>query len=159
MPPLITILQTSIPAVEALLEHEDDTIVLDLIFDLNFWHCLAKLRAITDPQVADLDTRAIEVGKDTRRFAKVTCAKYITIDLPKEAAARGRRKAALSKKTGKVTVGKQVDVRRRRVFNMNTYKFHALRDYPATIRAHATSDIWSTQTVCTERMYLVLIHY
>ncbi|KAL1937059.1 hypothetical protein VTO73DRAFT_15141 [Trametes versicolor] len=41
---------TSIPAVEALLEHEDDTIVLDLIFDLNFWHCLAKLRAITDPQ-------------------------------------------------------------------------------------------------------------
>lgn len=133
--------------VEALLEPEDDKIVLDLIYDLNYWHCTGKLRVITDPQIGTLETRAIMVGQDVRLFGKVTCAKYVTIDLPKEAAARGRRKAALSQKTGKVASGKQVEARRRRPFNMNTYKFHALRDYPANIRLHATTDIWSTQTV------------
>ncbi|OJT15888.1 hypothetical protein TRAPUB_1049, partial [Trametes pubescens] len=140
-------LRCSIPAIEAMLEAEDDDIVSDMLFDLNTWHCLAKLRKITDPQITSLEHSAVDVGSDVRRFAKVTCEKYKTVDLPKEAAARGRRKAALAKKTGKVTVGKQTrEPRRRRVFNMNTYKFHALRDYPATIRLHATTDNWSTQT-------------
>lgn len=130
-----------------MLKAEDDTIVNDMLFDLNTWHCLAKLRKMIDPHLTGLEHSAVDVGSDVRRFAKVTCEKYDTVDLPKEAAARGRRKAALAKKTGKVTVGKQREPCRRRVFNMNTYKFHALRDYPATVRLHATTDNWSTQTV------------
>lgn len=130
-----------------MLEAQDDAIVHIMLFDLNTWHCLAKLRKMPDPHLMSLENSAVDVGSDVRQFANVTCKKYDTVDLPKEAAARGRRKAALSKKTGKVTVGQQKEPRRRRVFNMNTYKFHALRDYPATIRLHATTDNWSTQTV------------
>ncbi|KAI0374977.1 hypothetical protein BV20DRAFT_1033013 [Pilatotrama ljubarskyi] len=140
-------LRTSMPVMEALLDSaEDDKIVLDMLFDLNSWHCLAKLRAHTEPLLEALSIKAIEVGRDVRKFAKVTCTKWHTVDLPKEAAARGRRKAAVSKKTGKVFVGKEPVNRKRRTFNLNTYKYHSIRDYPTIIRLHATTDNWSTQT-------------
>ncbi|KAI0349974.1 hypothetical protein OH77DRAFT_1499288 [Trametes cingulata] len=140
-------LRTSMPVMEDLLDDVDDNkIILDMIFDLCTWHCLAKLRTHMEPLLEALSTRAVEVGRSVRKFANVTCSKWYTVDLPKEAAARGRCKAAVSKKTGKVVIGKGPEARRRRVFNLNTYKYHSIRDYPAVICLHATTDNWSTQT-------------
>ncbi|KAJ3768539.1 hypothetical protein FB446DRAFT_608422, partial [Lentinula raphanica] len=34
-----------------------------------------------------------------------------------------------------------------KLFNLNTYKFHALGDYPWTIRTFGTTDSYSTQLV------------
>ncbi|KAI0369420.1 hypothetical protein BV20DRAFT_1036521 [Pilatotrama ljubarskyi] len=134
-------LRTSLPVVEALLDGEDNKIILDMIFALNMWHCLAKLRVHTEPLLHALSVKAVEVGRDIRKFAKVTCAKWPTVDLPKEAAARGRRKAAVSRKTGKVSVlGKAPAARRQCVFNLNTYKYHSIRDYPTIIRARTNKN-------------------
>jgi hypothetical protein len=41
---------------------------------------------------------------------------------------------------------------RRKIFSLYTYKYHALGDYPRTIRRYGTTDSYSTQIVC------VLLH-
>jgi len=38
--------------------------------------------------------------------------------------------------------------RRTKTLNINTYKFHAYGDYPATIRRYGTMDSYSSETVC-----------
>ena len=39
-------------------------------------------------------------------------------------------------------------LQRKKVFNLQTYKIHALVDYPAQIRMYGTTDSFSTQIVC-----------
>jgi hypothetical protein len=39
--------------------------------------------------------------------------------------------------------------RQLKTFNLNTYKFHALGDYTATIRRYGTTDSYSTEAVCS----------
>ncbi|KAJ3531672.1 hypothetical protein NM688_g7542 [Phlebia brevispora] len=41
---------------------------------------------------------------------------------------------------------KEVGASQRKVFNLSTYKLHALGDYPTTIRAYSTTDNYSMQT-------------
>jgi hypothetical protein len=84
-----------------------------------------------------------------RRFLKVTCETYITRELPKETAARGRRMAALAVKgiSVRAAKGKATSGQKRKKFNLATYKYHALADYPETIRRYGTTDNYSTQTV------------
>ncbi|KAH9898500.1 hypothetical protein C8Q73DRAFT_773146 [Cubamyces lactineus] len=126
------------PAIEALMPLAvDDDRVLDVAFDYAAWHALAKLREHTEFTVEGLEVFTIESGKSTRAFAKKTCTAYATIELPKEAAARGRRTVA---RTGSAST-----IRKRKNFNYATYKFHAMGDYAAAIRAYGTTDNYSTQ--------------
>ena len=81
-----------------------------------------------------------------RRFKDVVCSKYPTIELPREEAARRRRNAA-SAAAGQPLKEPRTSGKLSRSLNLNTYKFHALGDYPATIRRFGTTDSYSTQAV------------
>jgi len=83
-----------------------------------------------------------------RQFLNKTCEAYITLELPKEAAARGRRTAALATKgDNRAAKGKATSAPARKRLNLATYKYHALADYPETIRRFGTTDNYSTQIV------------
>ncbi|KIK75878.1 hypothetical protein PAXRUDRAFT_18604 [Paxillus rubicundulus Ve08.2h10] len=118
------LLQCALPVFEGLLPAPHNKIVLDLLFDFATWHAYAKLRLHTE------DTLAF--------FDKAT----ITLKLPQEHAVRGRRKAALAAKQGRAV---PVSQPKHKTLNLTTYKYHALADYPSTIRQYGTTDSYSTQ--------------
>ncbi|KAH7909388.1 hypothetical protein BJ138DRAFT_1102735 [Hygrophoropsis aurantiaca] len=152
------LLQCAIPVFEGLLPHPHNNMVLDLLFDLAVWHAYAKLRLHTDTTLDFFEVSTTVLGQTTKQFMKTTCAAYKTRELPKESAARGRRSAALNstKATGVPSMsakqaGKQKEAPltsdpKRKLLNLNTYKYHALGDYPDTIRRFGTTDSYSTQT-------------
>ncbi|KAJ7174906.1 hypothetical protein C8R46DRAFT_1161271 [Mycena filopes] len=148
------LLQCALPVFEELLDGEHDTIVLDLLFILAYWHALAKLRMHTDFTVDLLDSVTTLLGRQLRHFRKVTCAAFTTKELPREEAARGRRNA--KKSAAAAAAGTAPPVARAGVgskvktFNMETCKTHSLGDYAPAIRMFGTTDSYSTQTCETE---------
>jgi len=152
---------------------------MDLLFMLCTWHALAKLRLHTSSTLQIFKATTKALGQVLRYWVKKTCKAYDTRELPKEANARHRRKAAAASKTGKSkavpTRGKggqrsrgqvkgRVHATRkpenqhdessdahnskiRKVFNMCTYKLHALGHYVAAIARFGTTDNYSTQVV------------
>jgi hypothetical protein len=122
---------------------------MDLLFELATWHALAKLRIHTDKTIDLLAIATKTLTNAMRRFLRVTCEAFTTRELKKEAAARGRRIAALAAKgdshaaKGKATTGQKV-----KNLNLATYKYHALADYAETIRIFGPTDNYNTQIVC-----------
>lgn len=129
----------------------------------------------TDTTLTYLESATESLGRQLRHFCNFTCPAFSTVDLPKEATARGRaknRNAAKStsnftnKRTGSVSIpvkpspistleatgsAPQPEARpgrRRRTFKLNTVKAHFLGDYARSIRMFGTTDSYSTQTVC-----------
>jgi len=101
--------------------------VLRLLYKAAEWHALAKLRLHTDSTLDLLESVTREFGRLARQFHDKTSDKFNTVGLPCEAGAhKGGAKKTL---------------------NLNTYKFHALGDYVATIRLFGTTDSYSTQLV------------
>jgi hypothetical protein len=149
-------LQCVIPAFDGLFETHNNTIVMDLFFELATWHAFAKLHLHTESTVCALETSTTRLGMALWRFQSTICAEFDTRDLPSEEA-RGWQKAAKAKakppmpSKGK---GKETEVPKERktkstlrTFNFSCYKPHALGDYAKTIRLFGTSDGYSTQTV------------
>ncbi|KAJ7697053.1 hypothetical protein B0H17DRAFT_1197774 [Mycena rosella] len=143
------LLQCALPVFEELLPDAHNTIILDLLFTLAYWHALAKLRLHTDFTLDQLQAVTTMLGRQLRYFTRVTCAAFTTKELPREEAARGRRtakKAAAASAAGTAppksrgTGGSKI-----KVFNMETYKGHSLGDYVRTIRFFGTVDSYSTQ--------------
>jgi hypothetical protein len=77
---------------EGLLPSPHNEIVTTLLYRLAEWHALAKLRMHTDNTLSLLDTITAILGHELRRFRRVVCSAYSTKDLPKENAARQRKK-------------------------------------------------------------------
>ncbi|THG93149.1 hypothetical protein EW026_g8011 [Hermanssonia centrifuga] len=144
-------LQVAIPVFEGLLDADQshNRLVLDLLFELARWHALAKLRMHTDS--------TFEV-----------CSAFVTRELPREEAARGRRKAATKvtasggtqrKSKGKARATKSTETEfgtatviegssggpHIKAFSLSTYKLHALGDYPNMVHSFGTTDNYSTQ--------------
>jgi len=120
------------------------------------------------------------LGKKLRLFAGKITKDFVVKELPKEAAAKARRTAAILKqkvakgkepaKTAPVkrsTKGKQLAKKstkgkkpEKKIISMSllTYKLHALGDYATTIRQRGTTDSYNSQTVniflCSET-YLI----
>jgi len=113
------------------------------------WHTLGKLCMHTETSLNWLEQCTTELGRQLRRFKTFTCSAFKTKELPKEEAARGRRRA--KKKTTvestSAPAGKRPG-RKSKIFNMITYKLHSLGDYVKMIRWFGTSDSYSTQPVC-----------
>ncbi|KAG2033983.1 hypothetical protein BDR03DRAFT_935455 [Suillus americanus] len=114
-------------------EHGQNTIVLDLLFDLAAWQGYAKLHLHTDNTLAVFDTATVVLGEFY--------------------AARGRQAAALaSQQTVKEGKKRATDLETTQAepklkrLNLKTYKYHALGDYPNTIQCMGTTDNFSTQT-------------
>ncbi|CAK5269508.1 unnamed protein product [Mycena citricolor] len=144
------LLQCAMPAFEGLLgEDVMDDIVQDLLFTLALWHGLAKLRLHTDSTLALLKQTTRELGTLLRKFKNTVCQHFVTFELPKEEAARGRRnarKAEAARKAGNTTPNPKATSKKQKEFNFQTYKAHALGDYVRTISFFGTVDSYSTQT-------------
>lgn len=137
------------PAFEGLIPSHDE-IVIDLLFDLACWHAYAKLRLHTDDTLHFFDLATVVLGQSVRRFQRTACSYYDTSELPAECASCGRREAALASKQPSASTsaeGKTPLTRKSKQLNLYTYKYHALADYPNTIRRFGTTDNYSTQTV------------
>jgi hypothetical protein len=144
------------PVFEDLLPSPHNNIVLDLLFELALWHGLAKLHLHTEHTLDLFRASTKSLAATMRRFLKVTCKYYNTQELPKETAARGRRTAALAAKgSSRTGRAKNTGARKRKKLNLATYKYHALADYPETIRRFGTTDNYNTQVVS----FSFLIHF
>jgi hypothetical protein len=122
--------QCSIPVFDGLLPEPFNGMLLRLLYRAAEWHALAKLRMHTDSTLQLLEAVTREFGRLIRQFRDKTSKEFDTMELPREASAR-KGGARSSKKK----------------LNLNTYKFHALGDYVATIRLFGTTDSYSTQVV------------
>jgi hypothetical protein len=135
---LSSIPQCSMPVFEGLFPQKHNKIVMDLLYDLSYWHALAKLRLHTDSSLQRLSEGTGTLGSSLQSFSKKTCRAFTASELPREHDARVRREGQSS--TGAST-------RKPRKFNLSTYKLHALGDYAPTIPRFGTSDGYSTQIV------------
>jgi hypothetical protein len=120
---------------------------MDLLFVLCTWHAFAKLRLHTESTLGFLKESTKALGQALRYFAKKTCSAFRTQELPREGAARGRRQAAAMAKGKSQGKGKKREGPLPKIFNMCTYKLHALGDYVASIWLYGTTDNYSTQVV------------
>lgn len=144
--------QCALPVFEGLLPGRHNGIVLDLIFDLATWHAYAKLRLHTEHTLDHFDAATTYLGEAVRKFQRTTCQHYITTELPQEHAARGRRTAALAAQNNHSILTSQLKPKQK-TLNLSTYKFHALGDYPSTIRQYGTTDSYTTQIVRIQNIF------
>ena len=124
--------------------------MLRLLFVLCHWHGLAKLRLHTDETLKIFEQVTKDLGNRIRGFASDTCSCFATKELPREAQARRRRQGQQNPSRS----GQSQDVashakygQRPKGLNLQTYKLHALADYPSQIRIFGTTDSYSTQAV------------
>jgi hypothetical protein len=170
---------------EGLLPEPHNKIIMDLLFIMAHWHGLAKLRMHSDLTLAILDQQTTDLGAQFREFKATVCAAYSTQELDREVDARSRRQtrdAAKRTETGKAygvgrgiaartnAKGKQKasaehlqhtplprQPRRKKSFNLQTYKFHALGDYVTSIRHFGTTDSYSTEPVSHDALPVLLL--
>ena len=105
--------------------------LLRLLYKAAEWHAFSKLRLHTETTLNLFEAVTREFGHLMRQFRNKTSNEYNTVELPRGADARGGRSRSSKKK----------------ILNLNTYKFHALADYVATIRLFGTTDSYSTLVV------------
>ena len=106
------------------------------------WHAYAKLRLHTEQTLASFRCITADLGVLLRHFSMVVCNAYKTTELPRERAARIRRAANAA--GGSTTSGGGP---KPKGFNLNTYKLHALGDYPQAICDRGTTDNYTSQRV------------
>ena len=64
---------------------------MKLLYRMSEWHALAKLRMHTEPSLELMEECTKELGVLLRQFRQLTCTKFSTVELPREADARIRR--------------------------------------------------------------------
>jgi hypothetical protein len=136
--------QCAIPVFEGLFPPAHDNLVQSLLYQFAQWHALAKLRMHSDSTLTFLEDTFTKLSRKLRKFRR-DCATFKAMELPKEKAARQRR---LAQQSG-TNPSTDSSGPRAKTFNLNTYKFHAMADYAASIRLFGTTDSFSTQMVCT----------
>jgi hypothetical protein len=151
---------------------------MKLLFKLGHWHALAKLRMHTESSVAELEKATEELGKLMREFCNKSASTFSTFELPREQQARARRQERVNAQRQSAPQGecqtqttqtrqvpsqasRKPSGRKRKQLNLFTYKWHALGDYPSTIRHVSTTDNYSTQMVCSfsHCFLIVLLKY
>jgi len=145
------------PVFEGLLHTpHHDSHLQDILFTLCTWHAYAKLRMHTSSTLNGLKSTTRTLGMQLRSFVKKICPLYNTSELPREEAARTRRRANASKK-GKATASRTTG-KIKKMLNLFTYKLHALGDYVSSIWQFGPSDGYSSQRVsCVFLFYLLLL--
>ena len=125
------------PAFEGLLEDRKiDNMIQDMLFELAMFYTFAKLAMHTETTLLAFEAAVTRLGKVMRDFMFKICPEYDTRELPRETESRKRRRKS-SKASTKA---------KRKNFNLNTYKYHRLADYPRVIREIGTLDGPSTMT-------------
>ncbi|KZS91947.1 hypothetical protein SISNIDRAFT_413425, partial [Sistotremastrum niveocremeum HHB9708] len=138
------ILQCAIPCFEDLFPEDSNESILKLLYLMAEWHSLAKLRMHTTSSLQQLDLTTSQLGSAMRSFVKNICPRFQTFETPSEQAKRARMRAAkVSQSAG--TSAPAASVRRPKTMNLETYKWHALGDYVATVPEVGTMDSISSQ--------------
>jgi hypothetical protein len=65
---------------------------MKLLYRISEWHAFAKLRMHTEDSLALMEECTKELGKLLRQFRQLTCTEFRTVELPREAEARLRRR-------------------------------------------------------------------
>ncbi|KAH9954823.1 hypothetical protein BGW80DRAFT_390490, partial [Lactifluus volemus] len=136
------LLQCAIPVFEGILPSPHSALVSDLLFVLATWHAYAKLRLHTEHTLEMFEEATSTLGKVVRHFRKTSREAFNTYELPREEAARGRRKAAMAAVSDR---SRRATDKKKRYLNLSTYKFHRLGDYVEAIRQFGTTDNFTTQ--------------
>ena len=131
-----------LPVLDGLLPPPHNNAILDLVFVMGCWHAYAKLRLHTEHTLASFERVTADLGTLLRHFSLVTCSAFKTTELPRERAACLRKAANGPGPAPRSGTGPKI-----KGFNLNTYKLHALGDYPQTIRERGTTDNYTTQWV------------
>ncbi|KAK7021661.1 GLOBIN domain-containing protein, partial [Favolaschia claudopus] len=139
------ILQCLIPAVEGLLPEPHNGIVLTVCFTLATWHAYAKLRLHTSSSLGCFRNTTTELGVQMRRFNRTTCEAYETYELPSEYNRRIRRQAKKKSQSTSSASAPSQGSKKRKYFNLSTYKCHSIGHYPDAIPRVGTTDSVSTQ--------------
>jgi hypothetical protein len=149
------------PVFDGLFPEPHNSSILRLLFICAHWHGLAKLGMHTDQTLEIFDSATVEIGKELRNFSNKTCPAFDTKELKREAEARKRRQSKKKSNTRPIAAVQQPlptgpphaqSERLSKTFNLHTYKFHALGDYPASIRMYGTTDSYSTERVSYQIM-------
>ena len=138
-------LQCAIPAFEGLFPGKHDNVIRKLLFRLAEWHALAKLCLHTNESLNYLERATRLLGGQLRKFRDFTCTPFNTMELPSETAACWRRMDSKPSTSG--SSAHPSSAARPKLFNLSTYKLHALGDYVHTIRLFGTTDSYTTQIV------------
>ena len=119
--------------------------LLQLLYRTAEWHALAKLRMHTDSTLDLLQDATRELRPLIRQFRDKTSDEFDTVELPSKTGTEKRGGSSSKKKK----------------LNLNTYKFHSLGDYVATIRLFGTTDSYLTQLIspvlCHAVLYVVTL--
>ena len=100
----------------------------------------------TDETLTLLDSITGLLGRGLCRFQQKTCAAFDTQELKREAERRQRR-GQKNTAGNSTTLATSQATRRKKAFNLQTYKLHALGDYVSSICKYGTTDSYSTETV------------
>jgi hypothetical protein len=146
--------QCAIPVFEGLFPPDHDRAVQSLLYRFAQWHALAKLRMHSESTVTLLEETFKNLARKLRKFQRDTCSAFNTTELPKETAARHRK---LTQRSNTATTPLESGgARLKKLFNLSTYKFHAMGDYVRTIKLFGSTDSFTTQTV---RIYCFFVIY
>ena len=133
---------------EGLLPDPHNAQILRLLFLLCHWHGLAKLRLHTDKTLDIFEKVTKDLGDCICSFALDICLHFSTKELACEANARRHRQGQQNSSRSSQSQGTiPRHGQRPKGFNLQTYKLHALADYPSQIRMYGTTDSYSTQSV------------
>ena len=141
--------QCAIPVSEGLLPEPHNGKVLQLLFTFGHWHGLAKLRMHTDTTLVILDDETTCLGNQLRQFQSNTCSAFTRWKLMHETKAQERHGKKEKKEHSTAPHNSQNDMqgRKRKVFNLQTYKVHSMGDYVSTIKHYGTTDSYTTAIV------------
>ena len=95
----------------------------------------------TESTLDIMERLTMRLAEQMRKFTSETCPAFVTKELRREAESRRRRQGP-----AKATHSPPSDVRQPKTLNLQTYKIHALGDYPNQIRMFGTTDSFSTQS-------------
>ena len=144
---------------DKLLPEPHNTSVMTLLFLLCHWHGLAKLCMHTDDILRLMESITVKLGNHLHTFTNETCSAFSTKELRCEAEARTRCQGRETlQKLGNASSWQndaQAPTRKAKTLNLQTYKLHALGDYPEQMQTYSTTDSYSMQPVS----YLCLLIY
>ena len=132
---------------------------MTLLFLLCHWHGLAKLHMHTDDTLRLMESITVKLGNHLHTLTNETCSAFSTKELRHEAEAQTRRQGCETlRKLGNASSQQndaQAPTRKAKTLNLQTYKLHALGDYPEQIQTYGMTDSYSMQPVS----YLCLLIY
>jgi hypothetical protein len=112
----------------------------------------------TDVTLNVMDGVTTALGTEFRDFQMKVCPAYATRELKREEEARKRRQIRTDTSRQATPHFAGNNGRTRKIFNVETYKFHALGDYVETIRRYGTTDSYSTELVSPISSMYTIIH-